>query len=1643
MKEKKKKQIKITLIIIVIMAALIILGINSYTWMRTGNQQISITTASKVYTESDLYVNVSTKKDGELLENKSKMKLLNNRGKKVRNAKCEQKDGNTILKIPNVSEGKYYIEAKVSTKAGTDKVRKEIYITDKEEENVNISFDKGIYKPGDLVKFRAVILMKDDEKPVNEDVNISIYDGKENRVYNKNVKSSEFGIVSGEFKLANEVNSGVYKLNVKTKSNETTKMFKVNPYIVPKYEIKMNFDKDAYILGDTVKINVNAKYFFGEPVKNANIKVFIDDGQFHETTTDDNGNSTIEYKPNTAKEYSVKLEVKDESNYYVEEKSNFSVGTDIFEIDLIPEYSNLVNDRKNKVYVMTKNIDGTPIKTYVTINSGNFTKQVITDEKGMGSFYIDISNQSSNNSLYKNSKKTQQSFSVIAKNMKDEEVKKDIQLNVETEKTVFKTDKIKYEQNEDVNLEIASIIEGRKSIYAFKNDKLIKTISTNSDETSLNFGDEYGIIDLYILEDNNFNINDEFKRTIFIKPKKELKVAIKTDKEEYKPSENIKLSFETTNEENQGVETALLVSMIDNSVLKLANNDLSIDNIKLALSGLNYLSDEDIVTLYACIIEDKSEETMQSLLLKQSNRDANISKYTTYNIDTKETAAFITILICVICVMIALIFFIRKSKTFREILKHAINIFALFYIIGRINFEILSEFSDVLIYLISVAFSIALYVIYLAKKSENIFKTNMSILFTLTIIGLLSIFYEINPLILGILILIVAILMIVYYVVKVKVKENPDKHKKAQKLLDTISKHSKYMLKFILLEIGVLIVSNIIYNAIDDIDMLDVIFLVLIYIVNYFLNRKKVEEKGSKITLKTLLGIIAVVIVIIVGINAIANTDFDYLDIDQHLSIDDGYSTHSGGSSGSGGLLDPQMVKPTSIDTTNSKDSLLNDFSELPSFNIGKHESAKEELKIDNEVEKTIDDNIRNEFLESMCFIPELITKDGKGNLDLKLSDNITTWTVQAIGNTKNGNVGYGTLNNVKVFKDFFLDFDLPQNLRVGDKISIPITVHNYTKNKLSANIKVYESEKYKIRKNNIVLEVEPEKTKMEYIPIEILDFGEVKFKVETSGNGLVDIVEKQVQIEPKGQKVEKMVSTGNISKNISEDIIFLDNIIERTGKVKVKIYGNNITQAIEGMESIFRLPTGCFEQVSSSLYPNILALEYLNENNLTNENIRRKATEYISTGYQKILSYEVPGQKGGYSLFGMAPAETALTAYGLMELSDAKDVYDVDEKVLENMKNFIYNQQNPDGTFRKTTKDSTSFRSKKSNKASTAYIAWALSEADSKDKRLLKTVEYLKKELPNIDDNYILALIANTLINIEDKEAKTVTNKLVNKIVKQDQLAYLESHGMDYYGTYGNMQNIQATALTSIALSKSKTNQELNRLLLKYIITKKQPNGTWGSTQATILALKALNEELKENQIENQQIKINNNGTEKIITIDKDCLDFYEVEFDNLKKENKVNINAEKENGYYEIIEEYYVPYEDIEHKAKDISIETSFNNTLKVNEIMDANLKIANVGKNNIENGMIQIAIPQGCTLVEESLSKLVYEDKIEKYDMNYKYINLYIREFNTSEFLDLNVKFRTMYPVEAEVLSVKVYDYYNPTVEANAIPQKLVVK
>ena len=136
------------------------------------------------------------------------------------------------------------------------------------------------------------------------------------------------------------------------------------------------------------------------------------------------------------------------------------------------------------------------------------------------------------------------------------------------------------------------------------------------------------------------------------------------------------------------------------------------------------------------------------------------------------------------------------------------------------------------------------------------------------------------------------------------------------------------------------------------------------------------------------------------------------------------------------------------------------------------------------------------------------------------------------------------------------------------------------------------------------------------------------------------------------------------------------------TQRLWVKIYPGMLSQVVDGLDSILRMPYGCFEQTSSTTYPNVLVLDYLTATQQAAPEVQLKAEQYINLGYQRLITFEVKSS-GGFSLFGEEPADRMLTAYGLQEFSDMSRVHDVDPALLTRAAQWLLSQQESDGSWK------------------------------------------------------------------------------------------------------------------------------------------------------------------------------------------------------------------------------------------------------------------------------------------------------------------------------------------------------------------------
>src|SRR5690606_19661676 len=124
------------------------------------------------------------------------------------------------------------------------------------------------------------------------------------------------------------------------------------------------------------------------------------------------------------------------------------------------------------------------------------------------------------------------------------------------------------------------------------------------------------------------------------------------------------------------------------------------------------------------------------------------------------------------------------------------------------------------------------------------------------------------------------------------------------------------------------------------------------------------------------------------------------------------------------------------------------------------------------------------------------------------------------------------------------------------------------------------------------------------------------------TGSAMSDAVRREVEVLPDG-KPEQAVANGKVGEATQVALAVPEAAISGTARVVVKLYPGVVSQMVEGLEGLLQQPYGCFEQTSSTTYPNVLVLDYLETTGQINPQVRLQAEQYINLGYQRLLTFE------------------------------------------------------------------------------------------------------------------------------------------------------------------------------------------------------------------------------------------------------------------------------------------------------------------------------------------------------------------------------------------------------------------------------------
>ena len=182
----------------------------------------------------------------------------------------------------------------------------------------------------------------------------------------------------------------------------------------------------------------------------------------------------------------------------------------------------------------------------------------------------------------------------------------------------------------------------------------------------------------------------------------------------------------------------------------------------------------------------------------------------------------------------------------------------------------------------------------------------------------------------------------------------------------------------------------------------------------------------------------------------------------------------------------------------------------------------------------------------------------------------------------------------------------------------------------------------------------------------------------------------------------------------------------------------------------MIREPGGCFEQTSSTNYPNVMVLQLPRVERRRRSAARAEdANEQLDHGYKLLTGYETPEQ-GLRVVRRRSPGHEALTAYGLMEFADMAKVYEVDTAMVERTANWLMSRRDGKGGFQRSSRGARLVRPRRAETTTTRLHH--VGARPRRSARRASTPELTAQQTlgASTTDPYLLALATNTALNVK-----------------------------------------------------------------------------------------------------------------------------------------------------------------------------------------------------------------------------------------------------------------------------------------------------
>ncbi|NLH97917.1 MAG: hypothetical protein GX446_00300 [Chthonomonadales bacterium] len=141
---------------------------------------------------------------------------------------------------------------------------------------LHVYTDRPIYRPGQQVRYKGILRGVGRSGgaytvPANVPVRVRVEDPEGIVLAESQRRTNAFGSFSGDFELSSETPSGSGTIFAEVGTLREAYSFTIASYRKPEFQVEATPRRSAYVAGDTVEVDVDARYYYGAPLVGATV----------------------------------------------------------------------------------------------------------------------------------------------------------------------------------------------------------------------------------------------------------------------------------------------------------------------------------------------------------------------------------------------------------------------------------------------------------------------------------------------------------------------------------------------------------------------------------------------------------------------------------------------------------------------------------------------------------------------------------------------------------------------------------------------------------------------------------------------------------------------------------------------------------------------------------------------------------------------------------------------------------------------------------------------------------------------------------------------------------------------------------------------------------------------------------------------------------------------------------------------------------------------------------------------------------------------------------------------------------------------------------------------------------------------------